>query len=315
MPGLSPEVLPCPPEERPQALGILYRRVPASLRPQLVTDVLKERMIDLSGLWIARRRGHLVGAMLTQVLAGRAAAVWAPEVSVRLGRARVATALIHTALTAFRALGVRMAQALVDESSPRQNSADLIRGGLPRITELIYLERFTSSPLDQGSELPTFRWQSFSSLTEARFREVLEATYVGSLDMPELEGLRSLDDILASHREGGRFEADRWQVGHLEGEPAAAAILLLSVLPDRDAWEVAYLGLTQPARGRGLGRSVLAYALELAQPHTPRLELAVDIRNHPAQKLYQANGFTAFERRTVHLLALNGPGRVNAEVR
>jgi mycothiol synthase len=307
MPGLSPEVLPCPCEERSLALEVLYRRVPLSLRPQLVAGVLEEGIVDLSGLWIARRRGRVVGAMLTQVLAGRAAAIWAPEVSLRLGRARTAAALVRAALASFRSRGVRIAQALVDQSSPRQSSADLVRGGLPRITDLVYLERPTLLPLELRPALPSFVWQSFTSSTELDFREVLQATYIGSLDMPELEGLRSLDDILASHREGGRFQPDRWHVGHLSGEPAAAAILLLSALPDRDAWEVAYLGLTPPARGRALGRSVVVHALELARPHTPRLELAVDARNSPAQRLYEATGFVAFERRTVHLAALTPP--------
>src|SRR5690348_13385932 len=105
--------------------------------------------------------------------------------------------------------------------------------------------------------------------------------------MPELEGLRSLDDVLASHRAGGRFVADRWQVGRVRGEPGSAAVLLLSGVPDRDAWEVAYLGLTPPARGRGLGRAVLAHAAALARPHAARLELAVDVRNLPAHHLYR----------------------------
>jgi len=196
---------------------------------------------------------------------------------------------------------------LVDQSSPRQSSADLIRGGLPRITDLVYLERPTSLPLELSPELPSFVWQSFTAATELDFREVLQATYIGSLDMPELEGLRSLDDILASHQEGGRFQPDRWHVGHLKGEPAAAAILLISALPDRDAWEVAYLGLTPSARARGLGRSVVVHAVELARPHSPRLELAVDARNNPAQRLYEATGFIAFERRTVHLATLALP--------
>ena len=51
-----------------------------------------------------------------------------------------------------------------------------------------------------------------------------------------------------SHRAAGRFVAERWRVGHVQGEPEAAAVLLLSEIPDRDAWEVAYLGLTPAAR-------------------------------------------------------------------
>ena len=61
-------------------------------------------------------------------------------------------------------------------------------------------------------------------------------------------------------------------------------------------------------RGRGLGREAVAHALDLARPHTPRLELAVDVRNPPAERLYRASGFLPYERRAVHLALLNGPG-------
>ena len=108
--------------------------------------------------------------------------------------------------------------------------------------------------------------------------------------MPELEGVRSLDDIIAGHRATGRFVPDRWRLGQVAGEPEAAVVLLLSDIPDRDVWEVVYLGLTPPARGRGLGRAAIAHALELARPHASRLELAVDIRNRPATRLYDRVG-------------------------
>jgi mycothiol synthase len=308
MPGSAAAVLPCPPTEFKAALSILYRRVPKALRPRLIADVLDEAsqgLIDLSGLWIARRWGRTVGTLLTQMLAGRAAAVWVPEVALTWGRAATAAALVQAALKDLAARGVQIAQALLDESTPRRGAADLARGGLPCVTELMYLERLTMLPLEVSLPVPAFEWKAFSPETEAEFREVLQATYADSLDMPELEGVRSLDDILASHRAGGRFDPARWQLGHLPGEPASSAILLLSDIPDHMAWEVAYLGLTPAARGRGLGRLALAHALELARPHTPRLELAVDARNLVAHRLYRAAGFTTFDRRFVHLAALH----------
>jgi GNAT superfamily N-acetyltransferase len=286
---------------------VLYRRVPDTLRPRLIADVLNEDgqgLIDLSGLWIARRGGRIVGALLTQTLAGRAAAVWVPEVVLTWGRAATAAALVRSALDDLHARGVQIAQALLDDSAPRYGAADLARGGLPRVTELVYLERGTAMPVVVEPSRPFFDWMCFSASTETEFRQVLQATYVGSLDMPELEGIRSLDDILASHRAGGRFDPAHWLLGRVPGEPDASAILLLSDLPDHRAWEVAYLGLTPAARGRGLGRAALAHAVELAGPHTNRLELAVDARNYPAQRLYRATGFTPFDRRSVHLAAL-----------
>ncbi len=289
---------------------MLYRRMPATLRPRLIADALAEAAagrVDLSGLWVARRRGRIVGAFLTQPLAGRAAAAWPPEVDASWGRASLAAALIRAALEDLRGRGFRIAQALVDGSASRTAAGDLTRGGLPEVTALTFLHRDTARPLGRPSSPPRpgFEWRPFGPETEDDFRRVLQGTYAGSLDMPELEGIRSLDDVMASHRAAGRFDPSRWRVGTLPGEPEAAAVLLLSEVPDRPTWEVAYLGLTPAARGRGLGRSALAYALDLARPHVSRLELAVDARNEPARRLYDAAGFVAFDRRAVHLAILN----------
>ncbi len=308
MPGPMPEpVCLCPPGWRREALGLLYRRVDRRLRDRAVADALAEAeggLIDLSGLWVAHRRGRLVGTLLTQALAGRAAAVWAPEVVEGWGRSGTAKRLLASALDHLRTQGLQIAQALLDETAPLRAATDLSRGGLPRVTTLDYLERDTSAPIE-GPPSVEFAWRAFAPETEAEFRSVLQATYAGSLDMPELEGVRSLDDVIAGHRAAGRFDAARWLVGHVPGEPDASAVVLLSEIPDRDAWEVAYLGLTPPARGRGLGLAALEHARRLAAPHAHRLELAVDRRNAPAVRLYHAAGFRRFDRRAVHLAILS----------
>ena len=76
-------------------------------------------------------------------------------------------------------------------------------------------------------------------------------------------------------------------------------------VPEPDTWEVIYLGLTPAARGRGLGRKVIEHAVELAAPCVSRLELAVDVRNTPALRLYENTGFTPIDRRVVHLAVFN----------
>jgi ribosomal protein S18 acetylase RimI-like enzyme len=274
--------------------------------------------------------------MLTQPLAGKAAAIWAPEVKALWGRSTLAAGLVEAALSDLSARGFRLAQAVLDESACPRAGRDLALGGMPRITDLLYMERDTTTPLPrsntgsarsddpEGSEdpdnpearspkpeahepNPDLDWRPFGPAIEEEFRAVLMATYAGSLDMPELDGTRGLDDILAGHRACGLFLPERWQLGRIPGEPAAGAVLLLSEVPGRDAWEVIYLGLTPAARGRGLGRAVLRHALELARAHTPRLELAVDLRNTPAVRLYRAAGFAIRDRRTVHLAILGPP--------
>jgi len=305
----------CPTELRPDALAMLYRRIPVDFRGQMVADALLEARsgrLDLSGLWVARRRGRLVGALLTHPLAGRAAAIWAPEVETIWGRASLASGLLRAALADLRGRGFRVAQALVDPSGPATAGGDLTRGGLPPVTTLTFLERQTHRPHSENSTRkappPPITWRPLGPDTEADFRAVLEATYVESLDMPELEGVRSLDDVMASHRAAGRFDPTYWSVGHVEGEPGAAAVLLLSEVPDRPVWEITYLGLTSAARGRGLGQAALNYAVEQARgAQVARIELAVDARNTPARRLYEAAGFFPFDRRIVHLATLNKP--------
>lgn len=307
MPGRLPDCRPCPDSDHARALAVLYRRVPEMLRPRLVAGAMEEvknGTIDLSGLWIALRKARIVGVLLTHPLAGRAVAVWAPEVVPSWRRRSVAVALLRAALADVATRGFRVAQALVDRTSPRSARGDLIRGGMPRVTQLIYMARPTAPPLLLPPPVPRFSWRGYGPETDGEFRRVLASTYTGSLDMPELEGVRSLDDVIASHRAGGRFDPSRWGVGSLEAEPDAAAIVLLTDQHERGSWEVAYLGLTPAARGRGLGRVALAHALESARAHVPRLELAVDARNKPAYKLYRRAGFLPFDRRAVHLRIL-----------
>jgi mycothiol synthase len=311
VPGL--QVLPCPVEDRQAALEVLYQNLPRSLRASLIAELLHDSQcgqVDLSGLWIARRRGwgqgpdepgRIVATLMTQGLNGRAAAIWAPEARPSWRRGEIAAELVHQALDDFKARGFAIAQAVLDESATLRNAADLERGGMPRVTELLYLHRDTALPLIPPQTEHRFEWHGLDEVDEHEFQRVVQATYVGSLDMPELDGARSIDDALAGHQGTGRFLPERWRLGRVPDHPEQAAVLMISAVPDRDAWEVVYLGLTPEARGRGMGPQVIAHALDLARPHAKTLELAVDVRNRPAVKLYSATGFIPHDRRAVHL--------------
>ena len=241
MTGWVAQVEPCPSEARAAALQVLYRRIPGSLRSRLVEEVLHEAqtgLVDLSGLWVARDRswrfvaerpigwrqgrGRIIGAFLTQALAGRAAAVWAPEVEPSVWRGVTAAALVRSALVDLRDRGFRMAQAVLDESASRRGAIDLARGGMPRVTELLYLERDTRIPMPAASRRgvrPGSAGAPSSLPTRPSFAALLQATYASSLDMPELEGVRSLDDIIEGHRATGRFVPHRWRLGQVRASP------------------------------------------------------------------------------------------------
>lgn len=299
----------CPPEDRAEALAVLYHRLSAATRANMIVELLRQEalgQLDLSGLWIACRKRRIVGAMLTQVLAGRAIAIWPPVIARSWGAASLASSMVREALRVSEARGIRLAQALVEDNPPKQTSLDLTRGGLAYVTDLIYLGRPTLEMLPVSPRVPTLEWQGYAPDRHEQFARMLERSYEGSLDMPELVGLRTLDDVMQGHLARGSFDPERWRLGRLAGQSEPVAVLLL-LAGSESTWEVSYLGLAPEARGKGLGRRVLAHALELTRPHAHRLELAVDVRNLPADRLYQRCGFHAFERRRVHLAVLGRP--------
>jgi mycothiol synthase len=300
----------CPSEERKSALRLLYRRFSRRDAAELAESLLAESKsgrIDLSGLFIARHAsGRILAAILTQKLGGKAVAIWAPEVAATWKRGGIAAQLVAGVLNDLRAMGFLMVQSLVEKSAPGRESEDLSRGGMPRITDLIYLERSTTPPLLVGESLARIHWDYYTQENSDAFRRAIDESYIGSLDMPELQGLRGLDEIIAGHENDGRFDPFYWKIGRLEGESEASSVLLLASLPELNAWEVSYLGLAPRVRGRGLGCVLLNEALTLVRPFTDKLQLAVDSRNGPALKLYKAAGFEPFDRRWVHFAAL-GP--------
>ncbi len=73
-----------------------------ALRPRLIADALVEAdrgLIDLSGLWVARRRGRVVGALLDAAAGGPGGRRSGHPRSTRRGaRSTTAVALIRAAL-------------------------------------------------------------------------------------------------------------------------------------------------------------------------------------------------------------------------
>lgn len=309
--GSNIRIVACPPDARVAALEVLYQQLPAVMRAELIASILGDELrgkVDLSGIWIAQRgaRGRVVGAILAQRLAGRAAALWPPEVRPIRGRDAIASKLVRGVLDALRAEGTAVIQAVLDQSADPRNDRDLTQGGLPYVTDLIFMKRDVAALWTLGgrSDEPRLHWRGIDETGEDLFRQTLGATYPGSLDMPELEGVRTLDDVMAGHRAAGRFVPKLWRLGTLADQADPSAILILSPILDRRVWEVVYLGLVPEARGRGLGAETLSHARDLAlkDGRVDAIDLAADARNAPALKLYEAAGFTPRDRRRVHLV-------------
>jgi mycothiol synthase len=299
----GPAVSPATPAERPDACRALFVHLPApdrDRRADRALELFASGEFDPSGLLAARTGGRVVGAVLIQLHPGAAAAVWPPGVEPGHDRGGVADVLARAAADRLREAGVKQAQALLPPAE-RDRARPLEAAGFRHITRLSFLCR----PVPAAGGPPPFdpdrsplRFTPAAGAPPA-FAATLMATYEGTLDCPELNGGRTAAEILAGYRAAAADPPD-WSLAAAGGEPVG--VVLLAPGPRPGVAELSYLGLAPAARGRGLGRELVRFALGRAAASAAEwLTLSVDVRNEPALRLYRALGFREYDLQDVFL--------------
>lgn len=201
---------------------------------------------------------------------------------------------------------VRLAQCLI-EPKHRWAPRVFLDAGMVSVGELAYM-RQPMQPRDrthvrepewpEGISVRPLHDLSADTTTSDRADLIaaLESSYIDTLDCPELCGLRSLDDIVDSHMATGEFNPEYWLLIEMHGTPVGCC--LLSYVTASSSIELVYLGIGPPARGMGLGRTVLEYGTErLRHLDAREVTCAVDTRNTPAMRVYESLGYTRFDSR------------------
>lgn len=290
------------PVEWQTALDLLLADLPPDERHAQIGSVLHDLSrgaISLDGLLLARREGQPVGAAFYTLQPGASAFVWPPVVRSPADGDAVGDALLHEVARQLDARGVTLAQSLL-ESQQTDARAMLQRNGFPHVADLVYLQRPLDVPLPPRADWTPERVTFMPNENTTRFAILLERTYVGSRDCPDLQGKRRGADALESHRASGEFHPRLWNIYRVAGEDVG--VLLLNDHPDHDAWEVVYIGVVPEMRGRGYGRAMLLDGLHAAQAAGRKsVLLAVDGGNHYARRLYDALGFAGIAVRAVHV--------------
>jgi len=175
-----------------------------------------------------------------------------------------------------------------------------LKGGFARLTDLIYMFRLCDSdwPLEDYDLTEPMRWVHYEPRRHEQFKEVVARTYEGSLDCPELEGLRDMEDVLRAHKGSGDFDEQLWKLLMRDEEPVGVLLLRRSL--SGHSLELVYMGLVPDLRRRGLGPAMLTEALRCGRDGGAEfVALGVDCRNHPAYRLYKSFGFNVLQRRIV----------------
>lgn len=194
--------------------------------------------------------------------------------------------------------GGRLGQVLLDTDD--RSALEAYRGaGFTVLTDLLYMRRGLRTPAWPSIPKPPIgglHTESWDGRNESTIIDVMERTYEGTLDCPELCGLRRTRDVYESHRSVGSFDPDFWWI--IQVDDQALGLALLNPSPELDSVELVYLGLAQELRGKGVARWALAQAGSAASSRRESwLTCAVDARNFTARKLYEALGFSEFARR------------------
>jgi ribosomal protein S18 acetylase RimI-like enzyme len=292
---------PARPDELPAAFALIFQHLGDADRRERVgraQALVEQGELDPRGVLVARGPEELLAALVCATVPGAGALIW-PPASKASSRPEVEDALVQRACTWLRGQGARLAQCLLPPVEA--HLADpLLRNGFTQVTHLAYLEHDLAASTFLHPSSERLRVEPYDPDRPDEFHRTLQASYEQTLDCPEVNGVRAIDEVIAGHRAQGRFDPSWWWLAHHDGTPVG--ILLLIEQADPGEWEVAYMGIVPAARRRGFGQELLLKGMrELRLAGARRVLLSVDERNRPAWDLYRAVGFLPYDSRVVYL--------------
>jgi ribosomal protein S18 acetylase RimI-like enzyme len=157
-----------------------------------------------------------------------------------------------------------------------------------------------SLPAAASLETDRLTYQTYGEGNRSLFHQTLLRTYENTDDCPEVNGARTIEEIITGHLAQGRHDPNRWWLALNGDQPVG--VLLLTEMTEWRGWDIAYVGVVPEARRRGHGRVLTRKAIEAARAaNMGQLTLAVDNRNRPAWNLYRHLGFDPYDQREVFL--------------
>ena len=280
---------------RSQATALVFGQLQESERAELLKTLLGLASKDsnpFAGLLEARRGESLVGAIWAQTQPGNVAVLWPPE-TVAHEPSSTSEQLLSAAVEFLESAGVTMAQTLLQGSDDPQRGV-LELAGFSHFADLHYM---ACTHVSFPSQLPNsvFAHLPYSAELDTRFRAVIDKTYEATLDCPALNGVRSIEDVLAGYRSTGVYRPENWRL--IVDGSTDVGCLILADHPNGDQLELVYMGVVPEARGRRLGYELTRYAQWITHcAGRSRLVLAVDAKNRPAIDAYIAAGFFSWDR-------------------
>jgi mycothiol synthase len=267
-------------------------------------EYARQNNVSLESMWsLVDGRGAIQATVLGVPSPGQTAMLFSTR-PPSIQHADPIARLIDHACKGLRARHVDLAQALLDPGDEIPKSCYLAAGFM-LLAQLSYMQRpirATDSAL--RADWPDgFVVEPYDTRRRDELVDLLDETYVDTLDCLGLVGLREAKDILTGHESVGDKSAHEWHVLRHDGR--AVGVLMLNPSTSADTVELVYLGLAPSARGRSLGAKLLRTGLSrLAKRREQSVTLAVDQQNQPAVSLYEREGFGVVLERVAMIRSL-----------
>ena len=289
-----------PEPQQAEALSLALAESPPDVRlPQVAATLASARRgrIGLDGLIAARRGERLVGAAWACLMPGRTALVSPPHIVA--GEPEATLARLRDALAAYlESSGVRLGQVVLTERDG-PTARRLVQDGYSHAAELLYMICPADAlPAEQPAGELTF--ERYDASQSERMAQIIEHTYHETRDVPALNGVRDMADVLEGYRSTGDSADAHWFFVQHHREDVGC--LLLADHPTDDQCELVYMGVMSPLRGRKWGLAITRFGQwQARRMNRPRMILAVDAANKPAVASYVAAEFVICDRRSVFL--------------
>lgn len=236
--------------------------------------------LKLDDVLVARDSDQVCGAVFAQKLPGSTGILWPAQSLSDDGT--VDDALTAAALQ--RVDGVKVVLAFLSANEMGRSNA-LLRAGFRQVTEILEMQHQAAPTTPDPSGVSLI---AHADADVAVFRQMLLQCHDESLDCPELNEVRTADEILEGYRDCAP-DMSQWWIAEYEGRSIGILILNTAVL--------AFVGVVPERRGEKLGRQLVQCACKMS----PELSLVVDVRNTPAVQLYLSLGFVVVGTRRLFL--------------
>src|SRR5438876_1297068 len=182
------------------ALRLAFQHHPTEQREARVANALRlisQGEFDTAGVFVYRNGQQIDGAMICMPVAGASGLVWPPQCRPSPRRKLQEDALVAAGTCWLRQRGAKLGQSLLHVQESHLG-VPLERNGFRHITSLWYLRHDLSQTAGHRSD--RLAYQTYDSCDQKLFHDVLLRSYQETLDCPEVNGVRTMEEVVTGHR-------------------------------------------------------------------------------------------------------------------